>query len=298
MKDKLVSIIVLTYRNFDNIEKNLKSIFYQNYSNIEIIVSDDGSDNFDVEKIEKILENKLQNIKNIQVIHHEKNIGTVKNFNEAIKKATGEYIFPLSQDDCFYSENTIEEIVNNFGGFLVVTSIREVYSEDKLVGELPLKIDRERFDQSNLYEFLIFNGNIISGASTYYKKEVFEKYGYFDEEIRLLEDMPFYLRILSKNEKIKFIAIKTIKYSLGGVSTLKKPSLMLIKDWIKMYEKEVEGKRGYLKRYIQFLLEIQKNISKDKSTKIVYLQFPDILIFKIINKIFKVNILFKLYGIK
>lgn len=298
MKDELVSIIVLTYRNFDNIEKNLKSIFCQKYPNIEIIVSDDGSDNFDIEKIEKILEKKSDNIKKIQVIHHEKNIGTVKNFNEAIKKANGEYIFPLSQDDCFYSENTVEEIVSNFDDSLVVTSIREAYSGEQSVGEFPIEADRGRFNNPNFYDFLIFNGNIISGASTYYKKEVFEKYGYFDEELRLLEDMPFYLKLLSQKEKIKFISVKTIKYSLGGVSTSKKPNLMLTKDWIKVYQKEIEGKKGYLKRYIQFLLKTNQNILKDKNSKIIYLEFPDILIFKIINKIFKVNILFKLYGIK
>ncbi|MGL6064749.1 MAG: glycosyltransferase family 2 protein [Fusobacteriaceae bacterium] len=294
----LVSIVVLTYRNFENIEKNLKSIFSQSYSNIEIIVSDDGSDNFDTKKIEKLLESKSKNIKKIQIIHHKKNIGTVKNFNEAIKKAKGEYIFPLSQDDSFYSETTVERIISNFGNALIVTGIREVYLENEIIGEFPIEEDRKRFEKSKFYEFLILNGNIISGASTYYKKEVFQKYGYFDEDLRLLEDMPFYLKVLSQKNKIKFISVKAIKYSLGGVSTMQKPNLMLTQDWIKMYEKEKIGKKGYLKRYIEFILETKYNILKNRNIKISYLKFPDILFLKIIDKVFKINILFKLYGIK
>lgn len=298
MIEKLVSVIVLTYKNFDNLEKNLNSIFFQTYKEIEIIISDDGSINFDIEKIKELTKKAKKNIKNIKIIHHENNIGTVKNFNEAIKKSSGKYIIPLSQDDCFYSENVIENIINEFGESLVVTGIREAYIDGKFIEEFPLKKHRKRFEESNFYEFLILNGNIISGASTYYRREVFQKYGYFDESFKLLEDMPFYLKLLSNGEKIKFINLKTIKYFLGGISTSKIPNVNLTKDWIKLYERERKGKNGYLKRYIEFLLEIKFNIIKNKNVKFTYLKFPDIFILRRINKIFKVNILLKIYGIK
>lgn len=298
MDNKLVSVIVLTYKNFDNIEENLNSIFSQTYKEIEIIISDDGSINFDIEKIKELTKKAKQNIKNIKIIHHEKNIGTVKNFNKAIKKSNGQYIIPLAQDDCFYSQNVIENIINKFGEYFVVTGIREIYLEKKRIGELPLKKDRKRFNESNFYEFLILNGNIVSGACTYYKREIFEKYGYFDEDLILLEDMPFYLRLLSNSEKIKFLDLKTIKYSLGGISTSEKQNPILTNDWIKLYEKEKKEKSGYLKRYINFLLDIQMNILKNRNIKFSYLKFPDILIFKVTEKIFKINILFKIYKIK
>ena len=39
--DKLASIIVLTYKNFKNIKKNIESILQQDYKYIEILNSDD-----------------------------------------------------------------------------------------------------------------------------------------------------------------------------------------------------------------------------------------------------------------
>ena len=42
----LVTIILMTYKKFDNIFKALDSVFCQTYSNIELIVTDDGSPNF------------------------------------------------------------------------------------------------------------------------------------------------------------------------------------------------------------------------------------------------------------
>ena len=42
----LATVVVLTYKQFDNLQRNLNSIFIQTYDNIEIIISDDGSQNF------------------------------------------------------------------------------------------------------------------------------------------------------------------------------------------------------------------------------------------------------------
>ena len=51
----IVSVIVLTYNKFDNIERNLKSIQCQDYVDLEIIIHDDCSDDFPKEKIIEIL---------------------------------------------------------------------------------------------------------------------------------------------------------------------------------------------------------------------------------------------------
>ena len=64
-EDELISISILTYRNYRYLYEALESVFSQDYSNIELIVSDDGSDNFPEDEIRTYIQkNKKNNIKN------------------------------------------------------------------------------------------------------------------------------------------------------------------------------------------------------------------------------------------
>ena len=47
MKTIKVSVVVLTYKKFDNLQNNINSVLKQDYTNYEVIIHDDGSDNFD-----------------------------------------------------------------------------------------------------------------------------------------------------------------------------------------------------------------------------------------------------------
>ncbi len=275
---KLVSVIILTYKNFNGIEKNLNSIFEQDYPNIEIVISDDCSENFDLNYIKKLLEKKSDNIKRIEIIKNIKNLGTVKNFNNAIKKSTGDYILPLSQDDSFYSKDTITKIVDSFGEYLVISGIRKVVSENGVEkGELPSVEEREILKDKKLYNYLILNGNLISGASTYYKREVFEKYDFFDENLFLLEDMPYYLKLMRNNESIKILDFSTIRYGDNGVSSFKNP--LLRKDYTNLYFRESNEVKGYLRRYLKYRYK-KFSANNDLKRKIINIQYLEAFLFK------------------
>ena len=115
MNDKLFSICVLTYRNFDGIYETLDSIFNQDYSQIELIIADDGSPNYfeEIELIRKYIEeNRTNNIKNVVYLHLDENQGTVRNCNNALAKSNGEYIKLFGGGDIFTSPRSISEYVH------------------------------------------------------------------------------------------------------------------------------------------------------------------------------------------
>lgn len=269
MEKELVSVIVLTYKKFENLEKCLNSVFMQDYPNIELIISDDGSPNFDRGLIEKLLIQKEKNIKEIKIINHENNVGTVKNYNNAIKKSKGKYIIGLAQDDCYISSNIITNLVDNFGDNLIVNA------SSKWMNNLKIKNN-----YVELYKYLIYNGNIISGSSTYYKREIFEKYGYFDEDMLLLEDFPFFLRLLRNNKEIKFLTFNTISYGMEGISTAQYKNKQLLKDSIVLFEREKIYNKGYVLRYLNFLQEYLKNEIEERGKYRVYLKYPDVFLFR------------------
>lgn len=222
-----ISVIVLVYNNGRYLKETISSILNQSYKEYEIIVGDDASLK-DVELVKEV-DASLQESKSIQAkfIYNQENVGTVKNFNAAIKQAQGDIIVPLSCGDFFYEEGTLGKIADYFtsSGALICTAKRKGYYDDSHEGKIFPSIrnmKKIRGNQQSLYRYMMLCGNIISGACTYYTKELFEKYGLFDERYRLLEDWPYYLHIMARGEKIHFMDEITIRYNMEGVSSGKK----------------------------------------------------------------------------
>lgn len=294
---KKVSVIVPIYKKYDNLKKNLISIFIQSYNEIELIITDDGSNNFDLEMIENLL-NECREKRDVskkridtRIIHHKKNLGTVKNLNEAIKLATGYYIFGLAQDDQFYDEKVIEKVVKNFKGD-VCTTYRAHMLKNGKINILPRKKEVEKISKPYVYWDILINGNYISGAGTFWKKEIFEKYGLFDENMKLMEDYPYFLSLLRKNVQIGFIPIISLRYGDGGVSNTKNKSLIFINDNRLTFERELKYQNGIIKRALQYRINECKYVQKRcKGILLVYIKYFDIFAIKIINKILKINIL-------
>lgn len=227
-----VSIIMLTYNNWRLIEKAISSVMEQTYENIELIISDDGTIDFNSNYIKAILRKSKNKTIDTIVLANLNNIGTVKSFNSAIKKATGDLIIPLSADDLFSDSKVVSDLVNEFNmrKCKLLTGLRRPFDTTKDLEVLPDIKERKYFHNCNelLYR-LIINGNFISGASTYYHRSVFESIGFFDEKYKLLEDYPFYIKALSKGIMIELFEREVIQYSLGGVSTSKvrHPALLI-----------------------------------------------------------------------
>lgn len=98
MNASLVSIVVPCYNGEKYIERFLKSIFNQTYSNLELIIVDDGSyDNTKkiIEKYQKKFEEK-----GIRFIYqYQQNSGQAAALNKGLKFFSGEYLVCMDSDD-------------------------------------------------------------------------------------------------------------------------------------------------------------------------------------------------------
>ncbi len=235
---KLVSIIVLTYRKFDNLERNLASIKMQDHDHYEVIIQDDGSPNFDRTAVEALVE-KI-GLENVKIETNPENLGTVKNYNRAIRRSSGEIIMPLSQDDVFIDERVVSDVAAFFeetGCLLCTAKWKGADSGRVWPSETDCRL-LERGDPSELFGRLFTFGRICSGCTMYFAREIFEKIGLFDEEFCLCEDIPFLLKALVEGVAIAFLNRITILYGEGGVSKwVGKPPPQTIRDVRLRYEK-------------------------------------------------------------
>ena len=105
MKDKMVSVIIPMYNVADYIEQCLTSILTQTYSNIELILIDDGSTD-DTLNIAEIITKDSNNTKIYSII----NQGPAYARNLGIEASKGEYIMFVDSDD-YLSEEAIETLL-------------------------------------------------------------------------------------------------------------------------------------------------------------------------------------------
>lgn len=264
----LVTTIVLTYQNFCFLKKSINSIFAQDYPKIELIISDDGSTNYNPKYIVSLLKNKPKNIVDIKIIHHEENLGTVKNLNKCIAISKGDYYIGLAGDDEFFDNSVISKIVTFFkqnSDALICTTRRQLITkDDKEVAVLPKKKDIRflKLSPENLFPRLCW-ANFLSGSCTFSSRKLFQKYGYYDERYKLLEDYPMYLKLSRNREKIYYLDKISVKHRQGGISTSQFVDQAYYEDNLRVIKNEILPHLNNKKIYDLKLAEY--DISKNKS---------------------------------
>lgn len=135
-RDYKISVCMATYNGEKYISQQLESILDQLEKNDEVIISDDGSIDKTIEIIEEF------NDPRISIYHHNGHDYT-RNFEFALGKATGKYIFLSDQDD-YWLEGKVTEVCKTFDKYncdLIVT--------DASISDGDLKIIIPSYFQAN-----------------------------------------------------------------------------------------------------------------------------------------------------
>lgn len=227
---QLVSIIICSYKNIHYILDTIDSVLIQDYENIELIISDDHTEDFYEDRyIDYIEKNNRGNIKNIIVNKNKENLGTVKNVNNAIKMSKGSIIKIIAADDVFYDKSVITLFVEYFElnhSYVVASKIARCDANLNMVANSyfhaknddKLKSLLSRFDAKKCFIELC-KGAFIPAPGVCFLKETFEKYGYFDEAYRLMEDWPMWLKLVRQGCRIDYLDTISVKYRMNvGVS--------------------------------------------------------------------------------
>jgi len=220
----LVSVLVLSYNNFKYMNECLNSILQQNYPFIEIIIIDDFSSDFKRAEIEQfIIDNKKENLVNYVINQNSSNVGTVKNLNNAISLATGNYFVHLACDDVLFDGEVISSIVKGFldSNYLILTGYVAQFDEQLktclLTTPTSYYIKYTNGSPIDCYRMLCA-GNFLPSPGMSYKRELINRYGMYDEEYRLLEDYPRWLYLTRNGCSIGFLPRYVVKYRQGGIS--------------------------------------------------------------------------------
>jgi glycosyltransferase involved in cell wall biosynthesis len=200
--DKLVSVIIPAYNHQNYIVECIESVLNQTYTNIQLIVINDGSKDNTAEVVRNYInENNLVNIE----FFSNHNQGLCKTLNFGIKKSKGDYIAILASDDSWLPRK-IEEQISLLESNI---AIGLVYSDAYIIGgnvKTTHKYSdykpsiKKKFLNSiqnvNVYKSLLIE-NFVLASTVLMRKSVIDNIGDFDVNL-LFEDYDMWLRITKK----------------------------------------------------------------------------------------------------
>jgi glycosyltransferase involved in cell wall biosynthesis len=180
------SIIIPTYNRASLILETIESVFYQTYTNYEILVID----NFSTDNTKEVLRSLIEQ-KRIKYICNEKNYERAYSRNVGLKNASGDFVTLLDSDDFLY-ENCLLDAYNyikkNPDAKLFHNKYEVVNSKRELVY-------RSRFPSiKNQYKALC-SGNFMSVIGGFMHKDLYREMR-FNEDIRMTgaEDYEFWFK--------------------------------------------------------------------------------------------------------
>lgn len=216
MYNPLITVIVPVYKVEPYLQKCVDSIINQTYTNLEIILIDDGSP----DRCPIICDEYAQKDNRIKVIH-QKNSGLAQVRNIGIDNAQGEYITFIDSDD-FVTPNYVELLykgLNKFNAEMSIASLY-IYREDAKF-EMPTESDAffEISKEKCIEQYTSIKTNpFISAWNKLYKRELFSSIRYPNG--KLYEDAFTTYKLIDKAKKIVFTPSKLYFYRINPQSIL------------------------------------------------------------------------------
>lgn len=188
---KKVTLIVPVYNSEKYIGKCLNSILNQTYTNFEILVVNDGSK----DNSQKVIEEYQSKYPNKIIAINQENKGVSRTRNESIKKANGDYIMFIDNDD-FLDSDYIETFVTEAekGNYdVVLGGYRRPNENGKIIKKMKL-------EETEWSKFMI-----MAPWAKIYKKQYLIDNNIEFLSVNLGEDIYFNLKAMLLSDKIKII---------------------------------------------------------------------------------------------
>lgn len=195
------SAIITVYNGEEFIFKAIESVKNQTYSNFELIIVNNGSNDNTHEIVNEFIKENKQIVVNYIVLPINKGISGGRNVG--IYKAKGEYICFLDADDIWYPEKlyVLDKSISENSEFDVFWHWEDHFDGSKI------KIAKYRnINNSDLYKDLLLKGNCLSTSATVVKRQALLNINGFN--IQLIsgeEDYDCWLRLASVGYKFLLI---------------------------------------------------------------------------------------------
>lgn len=189
----MISVVIPTHNRKDLLSRAIKSAQAQTYSDLEIIIISDGSNDGTDEVVKKLVE------QDVRIRFEEYTPGRGGNYarNLGIQRAKGEYIAFLDDDDVWYPDklkkqiNALEKAPK---AGLCYTGVHIIYVDEHV------EYDSVPREYGNLSKRILLDNCIGTTSTVLVKKVLLEQGGGFDEKLGALQDFELWIRLCQITE--------------------------------------------------------------------------------------------------
>lgn len=245
----LVSVVIPTYKRFDTLSRAIKSVAFQTYPNIEILVVDDNEpgDNYSC-GVRKMISDL--SVPNLKLVTQKRHINGAAARDAGIIEAKGEYIAFLDDDDMWLA-NKIEREVEFIRGLpdeVGAVSNRKVFINDNRIDHIS-----EEWEADSQQNYKVISKQLnIQTCTLLIKRTCLDETGYFDPNLK-------------RHQEVQLMGCFTTKYRVEFLNEI----LTIIDSTDVMNRPNSEKLMEYKKDYFNSLRPVISKYSKHKQ-KLIY----------------------------
>ncbi len=225
-----ISVIIPTYNRCDLLKRAINSVIKQTITPKEIIIVDNGSTDQTYQMVSSLFPEINYFI--------EKKRGVSAARNKGILESKSKWIAFLDSDDSWKPtklEKQMEYSLFNQDKYRIIHTDETWYRNEKFLNQLK----KHKKSGGNIFKNSL-QLCCISPSSVVLKKQIFEEYGLFDENLEVCEDYDMWIRITSK-EEVGFLDSPLVSKYGGHSDQLSKKFWGMDRFRIKSLEKNLKN---------------------------------------------------------
>jgi glycosyltransferase involved in cell wall biosynthesis len=243
-----LSIITINYNNAEGLRKTLASVASQTYRDIEHVIVDAASTDGSVDVIRDYEFANRSSVHPLTIVwSSKKDKGIYNGMNIGIQSATGDYIQILNSGDLLAAPDVTERMMNalytvhhtpyteNGGPAILYGNMLKSYD-----GKTIINRDTCGGDMYTPESFIYFYKGTLNHDCAYIRRDLFEKYGLYNEDMKICSDWEWYVRaIVLGGEKSIYTNIDVTIFDMNGVSESYGKNAELIKKERREYLEKI-----------------------------------------------------------
>ena len=227
----IVSVAVVTYNASKFVVETLESIYNQSYPDLELIVSDDCSSDDTVAVVNQwIAQDRVKNrFQRIQLLTVPKNTGVSANCNRTLAAISSEWFKFIAGDDILFRDcitDNMNFVRENPGANIIFSKIRRFQNtfreEDfinPVVEEFSSIIMSSEVSAQDQYKLLLVVDRVNITPSFFGNKKAIMAVGGYDENNKLVEDYPMWLKLTASGQRLWYFDKETVGYRIHATAT-------------------------------------------------------------------------------